>query len=196
MSEFKPPEGVNFSCQNPVPIAALSKDLCKIAAFLQHKFLYVALQRFDDWWQHDGLHFDRGLLDWHALFATVGSPRGIYESMPGDDYVRIGVAASDGKWYLRFYATGMTKASSWRVIMILHCCQVLQKNSVKLFPASKRASKRKHPNSISDESSKVSENRHAGSSVGSESEASLLRPCDTEGEGGQPVAVSSVDSVC
>lgn len=105
MSEFKPPEGVNFSCQNPVPIAALSKDLCKIAAFLQHKFLYVALQRFDDWWQHDGLHFDRGLLDWHALFATVGSPRGIYESMPGDDYVRIGVAASDGKWYLRFYAS-------------------------------------------------------------------------------------------
>jgi hypothetical protein len=25
--------------------------------------------------------------------------------MPGDDYVRIGVAAPDGKWYLRFYAT-------------------------------------------------------------------------------------------
>jgi hypothetical protein len=39
------------------------------------------------------------------LFAVVGSPKGIYESMPGDDYVRIGVAAPDGKWYLRFYAT-------------------------------------------------------------------------------------------
>jgi hypothetical protein len=23
--------------------------------------------------------------------------------MPGDDYVRVGIAPSDGKWYLRFY---------------------------------------------------------------------------------------------
>ncbi|MBN1314787.1 MAG: hypothetical protein JXA42_04945 [Anaerolineales bacterium] len=103
--EFKPPEGINFSCQNLVPIASLSRDLREIAAFLQDKCPYATLQRVDDWWQHDGLHFEKGTLDWHGLFAIVESPKGIYESMPGDDYVRIGVAASDGKWYLRFYAT-------------------------------------------------------------------------------------------
>lgn len=103
--ESKPPEGTNFSCQYPVPIASLSGDLCKIAAFLQDKFPHDTLQRFDDWWQHDGLHFEKGTLDWHGLFAIVGSPKGIYESMSGDDDVRIGVASSDGKWYLRFYAS-------------------------------------------------------------------------------------------
>ena len=105
MSEFKPPEGTNFNCRDFIPIASLSKDLCKIAAFLQDKYPYVPLQRFDDWWQHDGLHFEKGTLDWHGLFSIVGSSKTIYQSMPGDDYVRVGIAPSDGKWYLRFYAT-------------------------------------------------------------------------------------------
>lgn len=39
-----------------------------------------------------------------GLFAIVGSPKRVYEAMPGEDYVRIGIASSDGKWYLRFYA--------------------------------------------------------------------------------------------
>jgi hypothetical protein len=105
ITEFKPPEGINFSCQNRVPISSLSRDLCKVVAFLQNRFPYVTLQRFDDWLEHDGLCFEKEILDWSGLFAIVGSPKGIYESMPGDDYVRIGVAASDEKWYLRFCAT-------------------------------------------------------------------------------------------
>jgi hypothetical protein len=103
-SSFKPPEGVNFGCEGLVPIASLSIDLRRIVAFLQDKYPYAVLKRFEDWWQHDGLHFEKGRLDWHGLFEIVGSAKAIYESMQGDDYVRVGVAATDGNWYLRFYA--------------------------------------------------------------------------------------------
>lgn len=103
-SNFKPPTGINFSCPEAISIATLSKDLRQIAAFLQHKFPYNPLQRFEDWWQHDGLHFYEGPIDMPGLFAIVGSPKRVYEAMPGEDYVRIGIASSDGKWYLRFYA--------------------------------------------------------------------------------------------
>jgi hypothetical protein len=98
-------EGTNFSCQDPVPISSLSRDLCNIAAFLQDKSPNATLQWFDDWWQHDGLYFENGILDWHDLFAIVESPDRICEAMSDDDYVRIGIATTDGEWYLRFYAT-------------------------------------------------------------------------------------------
>ena len=101
-SDFKPPAGTNFNCPDPVSIAVLSKDLRKIAAFLQDRFPYASLQQFEDWWEHDGLHFIKGMTDIHGLFAMVGSPKSIYVAMPGDDWVKIGIAPTDGKWYLRF----------------------------------------------------------------------------------------------
>jgi hypothetical protein len=36
--------------------------------------------------------------------GLIGSSRAIYEAMPGDDAVRVGVAPLQGEWYLRFYA--------------------------------------------------------------------------------------------
>jgi hypothetical protein len=56
----------------------------------------------DDWWEHDGLFFEKGSLDLHGLFQIVGTPRSLLEAMPGDDRVFVGVGATDRSWYLRF----------------------------------------------------------------------------------------------
>jgi hypothetical protein len=83
----------------------LSRDLCRIVAFLQDAFRYdTKYRQFEDWWEHDGLHFERATIDIHGLFSMVKSPRSIYESTPDEEYVRIGVATPCGEGYLRFSA--------------------------------------------------------------------------------------------
>jgi len=49
------------------------------------------------------MHSARGSLDMHSLFAIIESPMTIHKAMPGDEGVRVGIASSDGTWYLRFY---------------------------------------------------------------------------------------------
>ena len=56
----------------------------------------------DDWWEHDGLHFDRASVDFNQLFAMIKSPRTLLETVPGDDFVFVGVGPIRGEWYLRF----------------------------------------------------------------------------------------------
>jgi hypothetical protein len=104
VSTFRPPAGRTFFCSELIPLTRLAQDLCKVAAFLQAAWPDVPLNLFADWWQHDGLHFHKGVINFHTLFTMIGSPRAIYEAMPGDDAVRVGVAPFQGEWYLRFYA--------------------------------------------------------------------------------------------
>ena len=99
-----PPDGTVFFATGDNPLALVSRDLCKIAAFLQEREPYAKLNRFDDWWQHDGLHFEKGSLDLHGLFGIVGTPRSLLEVMTGDDRVFVAVAPVDRSWYLRFLA--------------------------------------------------------------------------------------------
>ena len=96
-------DGVVFFTQPENPVIEVSRDLCKIAAFFQGRDPYRKLRRFDDWWEHDALHFDKGALDLHGLFELVGTPRSLLTSMPGDDRVFIGVEDLDRTWYLRFF---------------------------------------------------------------------------------------------
>ena len=103
MSEFSKPEGVNFSCVDNVSAEELATALCKTAGFLQAVAPYVSLHRYDDWWEHDGLHFGRGGSDFDGLFRMVRSPQSLLEAMPGDDDVFVGVAPDNGDWYLMFY---------------------------------------------------------------------------------------------
>jgi hypothetical protein len=103
-SAFTPPSGINYHCKENVPIAALSKALCQIAAFLQSHDPHAQLRRYEDWWEHDGLHFDRGALDIRGLFEVVESPRSLFAAMQGDESVFVGIAPSVPGWYLRFYA--------------------------------------------------------------------------------------------
>jgi len=101
---FSPPKGVTFH----TPKIALA-DLCKLlrqsVAFLQElQPSSSSLRLYHDWWQHDGLHFDRQALTFQELFAMVQTPRAIFEATPDDDEVFVGVAPEDGGWYLRFRA--------------------------------------------------------------------------------------------
>lgn len=99
---FRPPNGMNFRCQEQLSVAAASASLCQIASFLQNVALANQLLKFDDWWEHDGLHFMRDQLDIHGLFRVVESGRSIFEATPQDEYVCVGIAPLDRRWYLRF----------------------------------------------------------------------------------------------
>jgi len=98
------PRGVVF-CGDGA-LSAVTKDLRKLAAFLQSLSLFGpdTVIRYDDWWEHDGLHFRKGRTDLHELFSLVATPRRLLESMPGDDDVFIGMGPEDESWYIRFHA--------------------------------------------------------------------------------------------
>ncbi|QDT29208.1 hypothetical protein Enr10x_45570 [Gimesia panareensis] len=102
---FQPPAGVNFSTEEILSLKNLSGSLCKIASFLQNDLHASQLVRYEDWWQHDGLHFRKAACDIHDLFAIVQNPRSLIEAMPGDELVYIGIAPPDALWYLRFYSS-------------------------------------------------------------------------------------------
>jgi len=101
MSEFVKPQGICFIFDE-LPASALSNVLCKIANFLQSIATYAKLHRYDDWWEHDGLHFHRSLIDFDALYQMINSPKNLLESTPEDFAVFVGVAPEDNTWYLRY----------------------------------------------------------------------------------------------
>lgn len=103
MSEFTKPEGINFSCAQEISAVELSKVLCRIVSFVQWLEPYIKLERYDDWWEHDGLHFYRNSISFDALFKLVNSPKSLLDEMPGDFQVFVGIAPENHSWYLRFY---------------------------------------------------------------------------------------------
>jgi hypothetical protein len=104
--EFTPPQGINFSSAGDLPASTVSAELRRIASFLQNLAPYANLYRYDDWWEHDGLHFQKCPFDFHGLFEMVKSPRDLLAAMPGDEDVFVGVSPEKGIWYLRFYLHG------------------------------------------------------------------------------------------
>jgi len=95
---------VIFTAEGDCPLAGISRDLCKIAAFLQGLAPFSALVRYEDWRGHDGLCFERGRTDFHGLFQLIQTPRALLSATPGDEHVCIGIAPDDRAWYLRFRA--------------------------------------------------------------------------------------------
>jgi hypothetical protein len=102
MSGFVKSQGICFLFGNELSATILSKVLCKITNFLQEVAPYTKLQKYDDWWEHDGLHFHRKESDFDALFQMINSPKNLLESTPDDDSVFVGVAPNDNAWYLRY----------------------------------------------------------------------------------------------
>lgn len=103
MANFTKPKGINFSFSNDLPAVELSRALCKTASFIQQINPYEKLYRYDDWWEHDGLHFYREKISVEKLFELVNSPKSLLEAMTGDFNVFIGIAPENNSWYLRFY---------------------------------------------------------------------------------------------
>jgi hypothetical protein len=102
LTNFTPPLGVNFANEGDCPLGVVSRDLCKIAAFLQSLAPFSRLVRYEDWHDHDGFYFERCHTDFHGLFQLVQTPRALVAATPGDDHVCVGIAAEDRAWYLRF----------------------------------------------------------------------------------------------
>jgi hypothetical protein len=103
MANFTEAKGINFSCPDDLPATELSRALCKTASFIQQINPYDNLYRYDDWWEHDGLHFYREAINVEKLFDLVNSPKSLLEAMQGDFNVFNGIAPKDNSWYLRFY---------------------------------------------------------------------------------------------
>jgi hypothetical protein len=103
---FSPPLGVTFYTTDDVPVTVLSATLRRVVAFLQNQRLspQVPVTVYHDWWEHDGLHFEKGHATFHDLFTMVETARAIFEATPDEDEVFIGIAPNDGCWYLRFRA--------------------------------------------------------------------------------------------
>jgi hypothetical protein len=100
---FHEPQGINFSSKE-ITAHELAWALCRTVSFLQFLEPHgVPLQKYHDWWEHDGLHFQKGSINFHELFRIVESPQSLLEAMPGDDNVFIGIAPDPNIWYLRFY---------------------------------------------------------------------------------------------
>ena len=104
IQQYLPSEGMVFHTDSEQSLAAVSADLCRIASFLQNHEPSKELQRFHDWWEHDGLHFPHGEIDFHELFQLIGTPRWLIESMTGDHRVFNALSPLDRRWYLQFYA--------------------------------------------------------------------------------------------
>ena len=99
---FNAPQGINFSSK-VLSAPDLSRALCRTVSFVQDIQPYgVELQRYDDWWEHDGLHFPKGAISLHELFEIVKSPQSLLAAVPDDDFVFVGVAPDSQLWYLRF----------------------------------------------------------------------------------------------
>ncbi len=100
---FRPPIGTTFRTK-AVSLGTLSHCLCRIASFIQNEMNVRQIVWYEDWWQHDGCHFEWKRTDIHGLFAVVGTGRTVFQSTPGDTHVHVGVAPLDGTWYLRYRA--------------------------------------------------------------------------------------------
>lgn len=103
MNEFKRPKGINFSCSEEINSDELSSNLLLIVNFLQQTESFNKLNRYDDWWEHDGLHFYRDKIDFGELQKIVSLNGLKQEFKLGDFDVFIGIAPIDNVWYLRFY---------------------------------------------------------------------------------------------
>jgi len=102
---FTPPNGVAFHITDEIPVADLCASLRRVISFLQNLDVSSPrLRLYHDWWEHDGLHFDKGSINFHELFAMVETPRALFDATPDEHAVFVGIAPEDSRWYLRFRA--------------------------------------------------------------------------------------------
>jgi hypothetical protein len=100
---FKIPDGINFRSEHDISIPQLLEAIRIIAGFLRELGPSHQLDRYDDWWEHDGLQFFRSPITIDQLLEIANTRKSLIEAMPGDDFVFVGIAPSDYAWYLRIY---------------------------------------------------------------------------------------------
>ncbi|MES2465518.1 MAG: hypothetical protein V4671_33550 [Armatimonadota bacterium] len=111
------PRGTNLRSNRRLISPLLSSALSETAMFLRRcAGDNPTLFRYDDWWEHDGLHLPRKdeLIDFDVLFSLVETPQSLEAAMTGDLDVVAGVAPPNFQWYLRFYLETESSGSSAR----------------------------------------------------------------------------------
>lgn len=99
---FTPPDGVAFWTPEPVAPERLATFLRSVLPFLRSlQPQDRPLRGYHDWWEHDGLHFDKGGLDWDRAAEKLGSASSLRAATPDDDAVHFGIAPVPSSWYLR-----------------------------------------------------------------------------------------------
>ena len=100
------PQGTNLRSERWLTAPLLSSALTETAAFLRRVGgSDPTLLRYDDWWEHDGLHLPRQdeRIDFDVLLSLVETPESLEAAMPDDFNVFVGIAPPNFEWYLRFY---------------------------------------------------------------------------------------------
>ncbi len=103
MSDFQVPVGTTFISPDEIGANDLSPILRKTVAFIQALSPYTKLERYDDWWEHDGLHFFRKHISFDDVFEIVRSPKSLLESMTDEFNVFVGIYSKELAIYLRIY---------------------------------------------------------------------------------------------
>ena len=95
--------GINFSIVGEISAPDLSELLCKTTNFLQKVSPDEKLEQYEDWLEHDGLNFHKKSIDFEELSGIIQTPKTIYDAIPEDFNVFIGIAPQNKFWYLRFH---------------------------------------------------------------------------------------------
>lgn len=95
--------GINFSTVGEISALDLSELLQKTVSFLKKFSPVVNIEQYDDWWEHDGESFHKKSICFDEFFSLIQTPQNIYDAMPEDFNVFIGIAPRNKSWYLRFY---------------------------------------------------------------------------------------------
>ena len=99
---FEPPIGTTFASENDARLNEVIHFASRILPFLQAQSVSpVRLRCYDDWLEHDGLHFQGPQIEFSDAFRLFGSPRSFFEATPKDDAVCIGIGPESNDWYLR-----------------------------------------------------------------------------------------------
>ncbi len=99
---FEPPIGTTFTSEHEARLDEVIQTASRLLSFLQAQSISpVRLRRYDDWLEHDGLHFPGRQIEFSEVFRLFGSPRSLFEATPKDDAVCIGIGPESNDWYLR-----------------------------------------------------------------------------------------------
>lgn len=99
---FEPPIGTTFTSEHEARLDEVIQTASRLLPFLQaQRISPIRLRRYDDWLEHDGLHFPGPQIEFSEVFRLFGSPRSLFEATPEDDAVCIGIGPESNDWYLR-----------------------------------------------------------------------------------------------
>jgi hypothetical protein len=86
-----------------IPIGALRMALVSVVAVLRQHFQTRDLYTLPDWHEHDGYLSSRQMTTWYALEQVLASEQSLYDSRPGDTFVRQIYYPRDNAFLLRIY---------------------------------------------------------------------------------------------